>query len=158
MIFFPGLVLAGCLATCTIIELLSMWNLTRIEVQLCNILSPEAPPMSLASYNWCLVSLSFSLIDRCYLQMCNWINFLISNWAGVYCNVGWQFFVSSICIPIPFLSVYQLVGHSVPFEGWEDTQGIITSYHLSLWKSQLYLVEAKFGKSSGFKSIVNICF
>lgn len=51
-----GLLLAGCLAICTIIELLSMWNLTRIEVQLCNLLSPEATPLSLASYNWFLVS------------------------------------------------------------------------------------------------------
>jgi len=37
-----------------------MWNLTRIEVLLCNILSPEAPPLSLASYNWCKVSTSSS--------------------------------------------------------------------------------------------------
>lgn len=51
-----GLLLAGCLAICTLIELLSMWNLTRIEVHLCNMLSPEAPQLSLASYNWCLVS------------------------------------------------------------------------------------------------------
>lgn len=51
------MVLTSCLVICTTIELLSMWNLTRIEVQLCNILSPEAPQLSLASYNWCLVSL-----------------------------------------------------------------------------------------------------
>ncbi|GFY80846.1 nucleotide-diphospho-sugar transferases superfamily protein [Actinidia rufa] len=50
-----GLSLAGCLAICTFVELLSMWNLTRIEVRLCNFLSPEAPPLSLASYNWCLI-------------------------------------------------------------------------------------------------------
>ncbi|KAK6151844.1 hypothetical protein DH2020_014479 [Rehmannia glutinosa] len=51
---FSGLFLAACLAICTAIELFSMWNLTRIEVQLCNLLSPEAPPLSLASFNWCL--------------------------------------------------------------------------------------------------------
>ncbi|KAM0030783.1 putative ceramide glucosyltransferase, nucleotide-diphospho-sugar transferase [Helianthus debilis subsp. tardiflorus] len=45
-----GLRLVGCLIICTAIELLSMWNLTRIEVRLCNMLSPEAPPLSL----WCL--------------------------------------------------------------------------------------------------------
>ncbi|KAA8534930.1 hypothetical protein F0562_029854 [Nyssa sinensis] len=41
-----GLLLVGCLTICTIVELLSMWNLTRIEVRLCNMLSPEAPPLS----------------------------------------------------------------------------------------------------------------
>lgn len=49
------------LAMCTVIELLSMWNLTRVEVHLCNILSPEAPQLSLASYNWGLVSV-YSLL------------------------------------------------------------------------------------------------
>ena len=43
------------LAICTFIELLSMWNLTRREVTLCNLLSPEAPRLSLAPYNWGLV-------------------------------------------------------------------------------------------------------
>lgn len=57
--FLLGLILVGCLVTCTAIELLSMWNLTRIEVRLCNMLSPEAPPLSLSAYNWCLVSFSF---------------------------------------------------------------------------------------------------
>ncbi|KAM7512910.1 hypothetical protein LguiB_011785 [Lonicera macranthoides] len=50
-----GLLLVGGLAICTVIELLSMWNLTRIEVQLCNMLSPEAHPLSLGTYNWCLI-------------------------------------------------------------------------------------------------------
>lgn len=60
---FSGLLLVCCLATCTAIELLSMWNLTRIEVQLCNMLSPEAPQLSLASYNWGLVSAFKSLLS-----------------------------------------------------------------------------------------------
>lgn len=46
------------LAICTFLELLSMWNLTRIEVKLCNILSPEAPRLSIVNYNWFLVSIS----------------------------------------------------------------------------------------------------
>lgn len=57
----PGMTLVTCLATCTVIELLSMWNLTRIEVHLCNMLSPEAPQLSLAFYNWFLVSVFSSL-------------------------------------------------------------------------------------------------
>ncbi|CAH2049690.1 unnamed protein product [Thlaspi arvense] len=59
--FFMGCYIVGCLAICTFVELLSMWNLTRIEVQLCNMLSPEATPLSLASYNWCLVSALYLL-------------------------------------------------------------------------------------------------
>lgn len=34
-----------------------MWNLTKVEVQLCNMLSPEAPRVSLESFNWGLVSI-----------------------------------------------------------------------------------------------------
>ncbi|GFP86740.1 hypothetical protein PHJA_000817800, partial [Phtheirospermum japonicum] len=58
-----GLFLSACLAICTTIELCSMGNLTRIEVQLCNLLSPEAPPLSLASYNWGLVFVAM-LVDN----------------------------------------------------------------------------------------------
>ncbi|OAY53836.1 hypothetical protein MANES_03G027300v8 [Manihot esculenta] len=58
-----GLLLVTCLAVCTFIELFSMWNLTRVEVQLCNMLSPEAPRLSLASYNWVLVSISSYLVQ-----------------------------------------------------------------------------------------------
>lgn len=54
---FAGLLLVSCLAVCTFTELFSMWNLTRIEVQLCNMLSPEAPRLSLAYYQWGLVSI-----------------------------------------------------------------------------------------------------
>ncbi|XP_059634896.1 uncharacterized protein LOC132277161 [Cornus florida] len=60
---FGGLLLVGCLAICTVVELLSMWNLTRVEVKLCNMLSPEAPPLSLGSYNWCLVFIAM-LVDN----------------------------------------------------------------------------------------------
>ncbi|XP_038695333.1 uncharacterized protein LOC119992617 isoform X2 [Tripterygium wilfordii] len=58
-----GLLLVNYLAVCTFIELISMWNLTRIEVQLCNLLSPEAPRLSLASYNWGLVFIAM-LVDN----------------------------------------------------------------------------------------------
>lgn len=64
---FPGLLLVTCLAVCTLTELFSMWNLTRIEVQLCNMLSPEAPQLSLASYNWSLVSISGSVCASVFL-------------------------------------------------------------------------------------------
>ncbi|XP_047950959.1 uncharacterized protein LOC125196472 [Salvia hispanica] len=79
-----GLLLAGCLATCTTIELLSMWNLTRIEVQLCNLLSPEAPPLSLASYNWCLVFIAMLVDNFLYPISAFRSHFSQSiNWSGI---------------------------------------------------------------------------
>ncbi|KAL3825196.1 hypothetical protein ACJIZ3_021225 [Penstemon smallii] len=79
-----GLLLASCLATCTVIELLSMWNLTRIEVQLCNLLSPEAPPLTLASYNWCLVFIAMLVDNFLYPISAMRSHFTQSiNWSGI---------------------------------------------------------------------------
>ncbi|XXG64337.1 hypothetical protein AAC387_Pa05g2319 [Persea americana] len=79
-----GLLLAGCLATCTIIELFSMWNLTKVEIYLCNMLSPEGPLVSLGSYNWGLVFLAM-LVDN-FLYPISAIRSHFSqsiNWSGV---------------------------------------------------------------------------
>lgn len=74
----------GCLAICTAIELLSMWNLTRIEVHLCNFLSPEAHPLSLASYNWCLVFLAMLVDNFLYPISSLRSHFSQSiNWSGI---------------------------------------------------------------------------
>lgn len=79
-----GLLLAGFHITCTIIELLSMWNLTRVEVQLCNLLSPEAPPLSLASYNWCLVFIAMVVDNFLYPISAFRSHFSQSiNWSGI---------------------------------------------------------------------------
>ncbi|KAI5662752.1 hypothetical protein M9H77_22075 [Catharanthus roseus] len=79
-----GMTLATCLAACTIIELFSMWNLTRIEVQLCNILSPEAPKLSLASYNWCLVFIAMLVDNFLYPISAFRSHFSQSiNWSGI---------------------------------------------------------------------------
>ncbi|KAH9626285.1 hypothetical protein KSS87_007160, partial [Heliosperma pusillum] len=81
---FGGLMLVGCLATCTAIELLSMWNLTRIEVHLCNMLSPEAPPLSLATYNWCLVFVAMLVDNFLYTVSAFRSHFSLSiNWSGI---------------------------------------------------------------------------
>lgn len=69
MRFYVGMMLVITLAICTFIELLSMWNLTRREVQLCNMLSPEAPRLSLATYNWGLVRVFIPL----YWLDNNWV-------------------------------------------------------------------------------------
>ncbi|KAL9224545.1 hypothetical protein vseg_000569 [Gypsophila vaccaria] len=79
-----GLLLVGFLATCTTIELLSMWNLTRIEVHLCNMLSPEAPPLSLATYNWCLVFVAMLVDNFLYTISAFRSHFSLSiNWSGI---------------------------------------------------------------------------
>ncbi|XP_062090904.1 uncharacterized protein LOC133797115 isoform X1 [Humulus lupulus] len=79
-----GLGLVAILATCTLIELLSMWNLTRIEVQLCNILSPEAPRLSLASYNWGLVFIAMVVDNFLYPISAFRSHFTQSiNWSGI---------------------------------------------------------------------------
>ncbi|CAH9098598.1 unnamed protein product [Cuscuta europaea] len=79
-----GLPLAVCLAICTIIELLSMGNLTRIEVKLCNLLSPEAPQLSLYSYNWCLVFMAM-LVDNFLYPISAFRSYFSQsiNWSGI---------------------------------------------------------------------------
>ncbi|XP_031110098.1 uncharacterized protein LOC116014225 [Ipomoea triloba] len=81
---FTGLSLAICLAICSIIELLSMGNLTRIEVKLCNLLSPEAPPLSLYTYNWCLVFMAM-LVDNFLYPICAFRSYFSKsiNWSGI---------------------------------------------------------------------------
>ncbi|XP_061345033.1 uncharacterized protein LOC133290901 isoform X2 [Gastrolobium bilobum] len=79
-----GLSMVCFLAICTLIELLSMWNLTRIEVLLCNILSPEAPPLSLATYNWCLVFIAMLVDNFLYPLSAIRSHFSQSiNWSGI---------------------------------------------------------------------------
>ncbi|KAG5024447.1 hypothetical protein JHK82_020347 [Glycine max] len=79
-----GLSLVTFLAICTLVELLSMWNLTRIEVQLCNMLSPEAPQLSLASYNWCLVFIAMLVDNFLYPVSAFRSHFSQSiNWSGI---------------------------------------------------------------------------
>ncbi|XP_030952359.1 uncharacterized protein LOC115975635 isoform X1 [Quercus lobata] len=79
-----GLLLVGYLAICTLVELLSMWNLTRIEVHLCNVLSPEAPKLSLASYNWVLVFIAM-LVDNFLYPVSAMRSHLSQsiNWSGI---------------------------------------------------------------------------
>ncbi|KAK4774156.1 hypothetical protein SAY87_029175 [Trapa incisa] len=79
-----GLLMVTCLAVCTLIELSSMWNLTRIEVKLCNMLSPEAPQLSLASYNWCLVFIAILVDNFLYTISAIRSHFSQSiNWSGI---------------------------------------------------------------------------
>ncbi|XP_039012021.1 uncharacterized protein LOC120141000 isoform X3 [Hibiscus syriacus] len=79
-----GLLLASWLAICTFAELLSMWNLTRIEVQLCNTLSPEAPKLSLDYYNWSMIFVAM-LVDNFLYPISALRSHLCQsiNWSGI---------------------------------------------------------------------------
>ncbi|KAK7272731.1 hypothetical protein RJT34_29532 [Clitoria ternatea] len=79
-----GLSLLWFLAICTVLQLFSMWNLTRIEVLLCNILSPEAPQLSLKSYNWCLVFIAM-LVGNFLYPICAIRSHFSKriNWSGI---------------------------------------------------------------------------
>ncbi|KAG5382564.1 hypothetical protein IGI04_034034 [Brassica rapa subsp. trilocularis] len=79
-----GMSLVILLAICTFIELLSMWNLTRREVTLCNLLSPEAPRLSLAPYNWGLIFIAMLVDNFLYPISAFRSHFSQSiNWSGI---------------------------------------------------------------------------
>ncbi|KAM7259301.1 hypothetical protein ACFE04_015042 [Oxalis oulophora] len=79
-----GLLLVSFLAASTFMELLSMWNLTRIEVELCNLLSPEAPRLSLATFNWGLVFIAM-LVDNFLFPISAFRSHFSQsiNWSGI---------------------------------------------------------------------------
>lgn len=58
-----GLMHVGYLAACTVIEIVSLWNITRVEIKLCNALSPEESPISFGQYNWGLIFIAM-LVDN----------------------------------------------------------------------------------------------
>ncbi|KAG2323562.1 hypothetical protein Bca4012_059040 [Brassica carinata] len=79
-----GMSLVILLAICTFIELLSMWNLTRREVTLCNLLSPEAPRLTLAPYNWGLIFIAMLVDNFLYPISAFRSHFSQSiNWSGI---------------------------------------------------------------------------
>ncbi|WVZ67753.1 hypothetical protein U9M48_016793 [Paspalum notatum var. saurae] len=79
-----GLFLVGLLFICTLIELVSMWNLTKVEIQLCNMLSPEGPKVSLDSYNWGLVFIAVLVDNFLYPVSAFRSHFSQSiNWSGI---------------------------------------------------------------------------
>ncbi|KAG8054295.1 hypothetical protein GUJ93_ZPchr0001g29329 [Zizania palustris] len=79
-----GLKLVCCLLICTLTELVSMWNLTKVEIQLCNMLSPEGPKVSLGSYNWGLVFIAVLVDNFLYPISAFRSHFSQSiNWSGI---------------------------------------------------------------------------
>ncbi|KAF3329466.1 Ceramide [Carex littledalei] len=79
-----GLFLASLLLICTLLELISMWNLTKVEIQLCNLLTPEGPRVCLNSFNWGLVFLAV-LIDNFMFPVSAFRSYITQsvNWSGI---------------------------------------------------------------------------
>ncbi|KAL3678207.1 hypothetical protein R1sor_021163 [Riccia sorocarpa] len=76
-----GVVVICCTITSSLIEVLSMKRLSRVETDLCNALSPESTPVSIQPYDWFLVFLStiisnfmypFAAITSMMTQHINW--------------------------------------------------------------------------------------
>ncbi|KAK1354812.1 Ceramide glucosyltransferase [Heracleum sosnowskyi] len=79
-----GLFLVGWHALFTLWALLAVWNLTRVEVQLCNVLSPEGPQISIASYNLFLVFIAL-LVGNVLFPICALRSHFSQciNWSGI---------------------------------------------------------------------------
>ncbi|XP_042461658.1 uncharacterized protein LOC122045489 [Zingiber officinale] len=81
---YTGLLLVIGLLISTVIELLSMWSLTKVEVQLCNMLSPEGATLSLDSYKWGFVFLAMLVDNFWYPISAIRSHFSKSiNWSGI---------------------------------------------------------------------------
>ncbi|XP_057839155.1 uncharacterized protein LOC131049143 isoform X2 [Cryptomeria japonica] len=79
-----GLILVGCLAVCTVIEIISVWNITRVEIELCNALSPEEPRVSISQYNWGLVLIAMVVDNFLYPLSAFYSHFTqYIDWSGV---------------------------------------------------------------------------
>lgn len=69
---------------CAMIEMASLWNLSRVEIDLCNALSPEQEPFSIQSYNWFLVFCALIVDNFLYPLSAIYSHFTQSiDWAGV---------------------------------------------------------------------------
>ncbi|XP_024527369.1 uncharacterized protein LOC9633534 [Selaginella moellendorffii] len=79
-----GLVMAGIVAICSVIESLSLQRLSAVIISLCNELSPEKPPVSIKTYNWFMVFVAMVVDNFLYpvsAVYSHWSQFI--DWAGV---------------------------------------------------------------------------
>lgn len=61
--FCPGSSLTGLVTLCTLIEVYMIRHLTKVEIELCNALSPETQPVPFKAYNWLKVCI-FSIVQN----------------------------------------------------------------------------------------------
>lgn len=84
-----NLCITGLVSTCShlfcvMIEIISLRHFSRVEIDLCNALSPEQEPFSIQSYNWFLVFSALIVDNFLYPLSAIYSHFTQSiNWAGV---------------------------------------------------------------------------
>ncbi|KAJ7514182.1 hypothetical protein O6H91_23G031900 [Diphasiastrum complanatum] len=84
VLYSCGLVLASLVIICISLELLSLRHLSTVVIKLCNMLSPERTPVSLHSYNWCLIFIAMVVDNFLYpvsAVYSHTVQFI--DWAGV---------------------------------------------------------------------------
>lgn len=80
-----GAILSCSVLLSVLIEIVSLWNLSRVEIDLCNALSPEQQPVSIHSYNWLLVFWALLVDNFLYPLSAIYSHFTQSiDWAGVH--------------------------------------------------------------------------
>ncbi|MCO5603635.1 hypothetical protein L7F22_057786 [Adiantum nelumboides] len=79
-----GLIFACCHILCVTIEMVSLRHLSRVEIDLCNGLSPGQEPFSIKSFNWFLVFWALIVDNFLYPVSAVYSHFTQSiDWAGV---------------------------------------------------------------------------
>lgn len=79
-----GFIFACSHLFCVMVEITSLRHLSRVEIDLCNALSPEQEPFSIQSYNWFLVFWALIVDNFLYPLSAIYSHFTQSiNWAGV---------------------------------------------------------------------------
>eukprot|EP00249_Psilotum_nudum_P017701 c26449_g1_i1 orf=626-1981(-) len=79
-----GVILSFCSLICVGIEISSLWNLSKVEIELCNTLSPEEPPVSIHLYNWFFVFVALLVDNFLYPISAMYSHFNQHiDWAGV---------------------------------------------------------------------------
>eukprot|EP00250_Pteridium_aquilinum_P006173 c16146_g1_i1 orf=125-1678(+) len=79
-----GFIFAFSHFVCVMIEMASLWHLSRVEIDLCNALSPEQEQFSIQSYNWFLVFWALIVDNFLYPLSAFYSHFTQSiDWAGV---------------------------------------------------------------------------
>jgi hypothetical protein len=97
------------------IEMVSLWNISRVEINLCNALSPEQERFSTQMYNWFIVSRDFRGIEKLKHVPVHLL------WATYIYLMTLQVFVALIVdnFLYPFSAVYSHFTQSINWSGVE---------------------------------------
>ena len=91
-----GFVFACGHLLCAMIEMVSLWNISRVELNLCNALSPEQEQFSTRSYNWFIVSIDFKGHENLRYVCVPHVSILI--FISWICRCFWLLLLITFCI------------------------------------------------------------